>query len=213
MKSVFKISLAIFLCLTFCVEVGLAQLKIDRARELTFTQTSLSELLKASKIDYALVTWSTSPWLSSSHHFYALVQQQGQWYLTKLDSHERGYVQGLDAVSFTQKPISVKGAKKWLRSIDRKSVFSVGQEELNKLPDTCSYTDNHGLRKEIFNISDAATVHLLEFKPGDLKSLKFYAPEYYLNKCFPQVSEFGILQGLVRGRSELLKLMNDEGLY
>lgn len=198
----------ICLFLIILSEFSLAQLKVDWGRKLSFGEDSLVELLKASDIDYALVTWSNSNWLTARQDFSCMIQQKGKWYLAKLGTNDRQYVAGLDVVYVVQKQLTDEEGTSWLKSIDPDRAFSVTQDNLNKLPETCSYTTKEGVQFRVGGISDAPTTRLLLYKKGIVQSLKFYGVDFYLRKCYPHASEYGILKGLALSSYQLSKMVS-----
>lgn len=151
---------------------------------------------------------------------YALFNQQGaglvrkgnEWSLVRLRN-----IQGLRTNVGVQKKmyvfkrvISEDFARKILAESAADSLFAIGQEHFDALPETCE--GEPGKKRGIAGrISDAGTINILEYTSEAKREIQFYGAESYYRTCYPHQPEYNILDYLLNAFSVLEKYVDTSG--
>src|SRR5690606_25373224 len=93
-------------------------------------------------------------------------------------------------------------ARKILTDAAVDSLFKIGQERFDALPETCEGepAKKRGIAGQV---SDASTSTIVEFTPTYKRKIQFYGAESYYRTCYPYQAEFEILSSLLNTVSVL----------
>ncbi len=187
--------LILFLFLSFVYIISYAQLDINNKVKLVAEKESVINFINSNKFDYAVICWQSSNWETLSDSFSCLLKQNNKWFLAKIIS-PKFQLQDFYRFNIIDKKLKRKEVKSLKKEFRIDSAFFYTQEELSALPDECSYNLN-GKPEGLMLVNDAATYHSIKYENSKVNSLSYYAPDVYLAKCYPYVTEYGILKGIV----------------
>lgn len=179
------------------------QLKIEeKSTQYTLESTpAITNFILDNNFDYALICWYSSPWSSVYSNFDCLIKQENNWYLAKIIRRKDNTPAKL-AFKIYQKSLNKAQIDSVWNKIDSAKAFKYSQNDFNKLPEPCVYKINEK-ESGFYAISDAATYHLIQLADKKVKSLHFYAPDYYIDKCSVHLPEFNILKGFMQAVNQL----------
>lgn len=133
-----------------------------------------------------------------------LVRHGGEWSLIRLRNIQS---LGLDGklkkkMHVFKRVISEHDAKRILAEAAADSLFLIGQERFDALPETCEGepAKKRGIAGQV---SDASTSTIVEFTPTYKRKIQFYGAESYYRTCYPYQAEFEILSSLLNTVSVL----------
>jgi hypothetical protein len=183
-----------------------AQITIkSNSRKYLIPQTdSLEKLVKVNKIIYALISYSTSNWISLDYIFYALIKKKKDYYLMRLANLDVFAKQ--PELKINQKKLTDLEAEKYLKEIASAEAFKYTNQDYHRLPESC--TTIHGTDTVVMNgISDNNSLCIFEHTKTYKKSIDKYDPFYYLKNCYPYNTEYGILKGFTNTYAKLTELV------
>src|SRR5690606_5396952 len=93
-------------------------------------------------------------------------------------------------------------ARKILTDAAVESLFKIGQERFDALPETCEGEPGEK-RCVAGRISDESTFTMMEFNSSAKRRIQFYGAETYYRTCYPYQTEFEILGVLLKASSVL----------
>ena len=160
---------------------------------------SVEAFLERNNFEYALVSHSTSNWITAHRVFSGIVKQDNSWYLLQMSERSVVYpATGPLRVRplVRQKQLTAEQADSILAILKPKEGMRHSQEELNALPSRCESV-SRGVRGTYYGVTDNPTYYLFERSGGLTVSRSFYAADTYLQKCLPLNPEFKILKGMV----------------
>ena len=187
-----------------------AQLVIDKSFKIDETQESVRKFITHNKFDFALVSWTVSNWVKTHYYFQGLVKQGGKWYLIKISSPKISIINSYKLIDNSKK-LSKKELNLIRKDLKIDSTFIYSQDEISSLPDICQYIKN-GKQRGLLSVSDGGKWCLVKYEKNKFTSLSSYAPNTYLQNCYPYVPEFGKLKGLVNTSVGFWKVFKDFNL-
>ncbi|MFB5945833.1 hypothetical protein [Albibacterium profundi] len=141
-----------------------------------------------------------------------LIHKEGQWTLVRVwDEQVLGLSEGMKKeMKLLEHLIADNLAHQILTELAPETLFSIGQDRLDKLPESCK--GEPGKKQGIAGrISDAATITIWGYSSGTQKKIQFYAADFYYNTCYPYQPEFKILEPLLNTFEVLEKYVNEVG--
>lgn len=141
-----------------------------------------------------------------------LIHKEGQWTLVRVwDEQVLGLSGGVKKeMKFLERSITDDLAHQILTELAPDTLFSIGQDRLDKLPESCK--GEPGKKQGIAGrISDAATITIWEYSSETQKKIQFYAADFYYSICYPYQPEFKILEPLLNTFQVLEKYVNEVG--
>ena len=203
MKNLKKI---LFLAVFFFSITANAQIKVIlETRKLLVPEVdSLEKFMQLNKIDYALIVYFDSNWISIDYIFYAIVRKKKAYYIMRLANLE--YFRKNAKLKINQKKINRIEAQTYLKLIAPSDAFNYSNENYRKVSQSCKViqgTDT--LEKDIYDVN---TLYILEYtKKISTKNINAYAPHFYLQNCYPYNPEYGILKDFVNTYDKLTELV------
>lgn len=183
-----------------------SQLKIEGKSKpfATRSEADIRKFIALNNFNYALIASYTSPWTSSiNSEIYGLIQQESDWYIVKIKNVEP--IPTKLGFHLMQRKLDNAEIDSIWHKLDPESAFKYNQEDFDKLPESCQYMEN-GKHKGLLSVYDAATYHLVQLSNKEIKTLNFYAPDVYVERCYPHFQEYGILKGFMNTAGRLSKL-------
>ncbi len=201
MKHLNKI---VFLFVLFLSTKAYTQIDVrnDTRKFLVPEVDSLEKFVKLNKIDYALLTYSTSNWISIDYGFYGIIKKGQEYYLIRLINID--YFTKKPILKVNQKKLAELEAKTYLKEIASAEAFKFSKEDYHKLPEYCPIK---GDTINYESIKDGGTSHIFEHTKTSKKGIDTYAPSFYLERCYPFNQEYGILKGFVNTYDKLTELV------
>lgn len=190
----------------FLNTAAFAQIKIkDDTRKFLIPHVdSLEKFIQLNKIDYALVTYSTSNWIGFDYIFYAVVRKKKAYYLMRWANLD--YFRKNAKLKINQKKLIVSEAEKLLKEIAPDEIFKFSDMDYRKLPSNCTVIQGTDTLIQ-GGIYDINTLHVFEHIKNAKKHIGVYAPHFYLENCYPYNPEYGILKGFVNAYDKLTQLV------
>lgn len=200
----------LLLLLSFSCGRAFSQLQIEEKSKVHIAHSvdDLVGFAKTNQFDYALMGWYTSTWMSVTDEVYCLFRQQNTWYLAKISRTIGGLMTEPIRYAVKQRKLNDIEADSVRLILNAPLAFRYNLVDFDKLPSSCQYQKD-GKTTGLIDVQDAATFHLLQISNQEIKSIYYYAPDEYLNRCYPYVKEFGILKGLVNTVSKLFEQTKD----
>lgn len=133
-----------------------------------------------------------------------LIRNGGQWSLVRLRNIQRLSLDGKmqRKMHVFKRVVSDDYARKILTDAAVDSLFKIGQERFDALPETCE--GEPGKKRGVAGrVSDESTFTMLEFTSSAKKRIQFYGAETYYRTCYPYQTEFEILGVLLKASSVL----------
>ncbi len=166
---------------------------------------SLEKFLALNKIDYALMTYSTSNWIALEHVFYAIVKEKGVYYLMRFANLD---VYGKKPeLKVNQKKLTKIKAREYLEQIASAEAFKFSDLDYHKLPTYCKVVHGSDTITDT-GIDDNNTLNIFQHTKTTKSLISYYDPSYYLEKCYPLNPEYGILKGFVNTYDRLTELVS-----
>ena len=179
-------------------------IKNDTRKLLLPEVDSLEKFMKLNEIDYALITYSTSNWISLDYIFYGIIKKKKEYYLMRLANLD---VLGKKPIlKSNQKKLTTLEAQAYLKEIAPAEAFKFSNQDYQKLPMSCKVIYGTDTITET-GIYDNNTSHIFEYTKDSKKLIDAYDPFYYLEKCYPLNPEYGILKGFVNTYDKLTELV------
>jgi hypothetical protein len=179
------------------------EIKNDTRKFLLPETDSLEIFMKLNKIDYALITYSTSNWISLDHIFYGIIRKKREYYLVRLanlDVHAKK-----PELKVNQKKLTIVEVQTYLKEIASNEAFKFSNEDYLKVSQSCKVI--HGTNTVEEQTYDDSTLYIFEYTKNSKKSINTYAPSFFLEKCYPYNPEYGILKGFVNTYDKLTDLV------
>jgi hypothetical protein len=175
-----------------------SQLKLYREHGVEI-MGSVELFLERSNFEYALLSYSTSTWITAPRTFSGVVKQHNNWYLLQMSERsvvypDTGPLRARPLVR--QKPLTDEQADSILAILMPDEGMRYTQGELNTLPTSCESV-SRGVKGTFYGVSDNPTYYLFERSYGLTVSRSFYAADTYIQKCLPLNPEFKILKGMM----------------
>ncbi|MGB4775455.1 MAG: hypothetical protein WBP45_09805 [Daejeonella sp.] len=202
MKYLNKIALVFIITLNTSVYAQMA-IKNDTGKLLVPEVDSLEKFIKLNKIDYALITYSTSNWISIDYIFYAIIQKKKEYYLMRLANLD--VFTKSPTLKVNQKKITTLEAQAYFKEIASVVAFKFSNQDYHELPESCTMINGADTVEE--RVVDAVTLHIFEHTKTSKKGIDAYNPSFYLEKCYPSNTEYVILKGFVNTYEKLTELV------
>jgi len=196
----------LFLAVLLFSTIANAQIKIiPETRKLLIPEVdSLQKFMQLNKVDYALIVYFDSNWISIDYIFYAIVRKKKAYYIMRLANLE--YFRKNAKLKINQKKLNRIEAQTYLKLIAPSDAFNYSNENYRKVSQSCKViqgTDT--LEKDIYDVN---TLYILEYtKKISTKNINAYAPHFYLQNCYPYNPEYGILKDFVNTYDKLTELV------
>lgn len=187
-----------------------AQLSIDKNIRIDGTQESVRKFISHHQFDYALFSWNTNYGSSSTDEFKSIIKQNNNWYLLKI-KYKNYSIAGLPTVIVDERKLTEIELKTISIDLKTDSTFLFSQDEVSSLPDKCIYTKD-GKERGLLSVIDGVRLYLVKYEDKTFTSLSYYAPQSYLQNCYPYVPEFGKLKGLVNTSEGFWKVFKEFNL-
>ncbi len=179
------------------------ELKNDTRKFLTPQVDSIEQFIKLNKIDYALITYSTSNWISLDDIFYGIIRKKRDYYLMRLANLDV-YAKKPE-FKINQKKLTALEAQIYLKEIASSEAFKFSNEDYLKVSQSCTVIQGTDTVEE--QIYDDSTLYIFEYTKNSKKGINTYAPSFFLKNCYPSNPEYGILKGFVNTYTKLTELV------
>lgn len=191
-----------FLVFFFSTRLCFGQLRIKQEKKLAATTKAVNEFIDANNFEYALLTWFISSWSHLEENIYCLIKQASNWYLADVTIPVTYKPKKKVVVKYTKLQVNITDSL-W-RVLQPYSAFLYKQADFNRLPEECSGV-YRGKKGKFIGISDHNTYYLFQYAGGEKRDLRFYAPKFYLQVCYPYNPEYNILKGFWNTSKSLAK--------
>lgn len=201
LKKILFISVCFFSTTTTYAQLVI---KNDTRKFLVPEADSLEKFIELNKLDYALITYSTSNWIALDYIFYAMVKKKQSYYLMRLANLD--VYAKKPTLKINQKKIKKSEAQEYLRKIASNEAFKFSYQEYHNLPTYCTVINGNDTINYT-GIFDNNTLHIFKYTKTSKSLISYYDPFYYLEKCYPHNQEYGILKGFVNTYDKLTELV------